>query len=141
MLKRFRSGNVVRTLFGFRILDGAARFIGKRKQPLGVAKQYLTGRREVQPMQPLRSLPVHHGAMAGAGRRGSRQGPKSHDPPAPDVRAAASSKGDCRGTGLNPDSQRWPGAIGARRLETDASPSSQADLQPLFVCDEPATRH
>jgi hypothetical protein len=50
MLKRFRSGNVVRTLFGFRILDGAARFIGKRKQLLGVAKQYLTGRREVQPL-------------------------------------------------------------------------------------------
>jgi hypothetical protein len=35
---------------GFRILDGAARFIGKRKKPLGVAKQDLTGRREVQPL-------------------------------------------------------------------------------------------
>jgi hypothetical protein len=33
--------------------------------------------------------------------------------PAPDVGAAASSKGDCRGTGLTPVSQRQPGAIGA----------------------------
>jgi glutathione S-transferase len=48
----------------------------QRKVPESVAACYV---------YDLRSLPVHHGAVAGAGRRGSYPVSEGHRPPAPDV--------------------------------------------------------
>jgi glutathione S-transferase len=67
--------------------------------------------------------------------------PKSHGPPAPDVRTAAGSKGDCRGTGLSPARQRAGPARSVSVQNRTHPHAAKTDLQPIFVCDEPATKH